>query len=166
MAEQALPPPADAQPEVHRLMVASEGRPIPYQVLQRAMELARPHTAPIFVVSIARVWGSSLGFPNPWLQPSQAEWAVQREIVQTAVSAFEKAGFESSGVVLATRRPGKRIRQEAERRSMDAIVMGCDAPRRYLVSDFIWSQEPYRVARRAKLPVVLVRLDDGSATPV
>ena len=157
MAEPATPPPESAPPQVNRVMVASEGRPISYEVMQKAMELARPLTAPIFVVSIARVWGSGLGFPNPWLQPSRREWAEQKEIVQTAVSAFEKAGFESAGVVLATRKAGKRIRKEAELRKMDAIVMGCDAPRRYLVADFLWSQEPHRIARRSReIPVYLV----------
>jgi len=38
----------------------------------------------------------------------------------------------------------------------DAIVMAADPPRGRLVADFLWSQEPYRVRRRAKIPVYLV----------
>ena len=34
--------------------------------------------------------------------------------------------------------------------------MGADAPRGAFVGDFLWSQEPYRVRRRAKVPVYLV----------
>ena len=45
-------------------------------------------------MTIARVWGTSLGFPNPGLQPSRAEWTEQRLIARQAVDAFEKAGFD------------------------------------------------------------------------
>ena len=59
-------------------MVASEGRPFAYRVIVEAMELARPLGADIFVMSIARVWGTSLGFPNPGLLPTKHEWDEQR----------------------------------------------------------------------------------------
>jgi hypothetical protein len=35
--------------------------------------------------------------------------------------------------------------------------MGADPPRGRLLADFIWSQEPYRVRRRADVPVYLVQ---------
>jgi nucleotide-binding universal stress UspA family protein len=155
MLRRASPPPDPETLEIHRLMVASEGRKIRHPVIVRAMELARPHQATIFVMSVARVWGTSLGFPNPGLQPTRHEWDEQRLIVREAVSAFEKAGFEASGLVLATRRARKRILSEARHRSMDAIVMGAD-PKRAIVGDFIWSQEPHRVARSRRIPVYLV----------
>jgi hypothetical protein len=60
--------------------------------------------------------------------------------------------------VLATRRPGRRILKEASMRSVEAIVMGADPSRGRLLGDFSWSQEPQRVARRAKVPVHLVPL--------
>jgi hypothetical protein len=34
--------------------------------------------------------------------------------------------------------------------------MGADSPRSWVIRDFMWSQEPYRVKRRADLPVYLV----------
>jgi hypothetical protein len=34
--------------------------------------------------------------------------------------------------------------------------MGADPPRSAWVSDFIWSQEPQRVRKRARVPVYLV----------
>src|SRR5256885_15164091 len=108
MLRRASPPPDESTLEVRRLMVASEGRDIPYPVIVRALELARPLDAEVFVMSIARVWGTSLGFPNPGLLPSKREWDVQRLIVREAVSSFEKAGFEAAGLVLATRRAAKR----------------------------------------------------------
>src|ERR687883_37728 len=94
-------PDPSAQDEVRRLMVASEGRKIAYPVIVRALELARPLHAEIVVMSIARVWGSGLGFPNPGLLPSKHEWDEQRLLVREAVSAFEKAGVEADGLVLA-----------------------------------------------------------------
>ena len=156
MLRRASPPPDPSTVEIRRLVVASEGRPISHEVIVRALELARPLGARIFVISIARVWGTSLGFPNPGLLPSKREWDVQRLQVREAVSAFEKAGFEASGLVLATRRAAKRIIRESELREMDAIVMGGDRDRG-LRGDFSWSQEAHRVARRSKrIPVYLV----------
>jgi nucleotide-binding universal stress UspA family protein len=136
-------------------MVASEGRPFAHPVLVRAMELARPLHADLFVMTIARVWGTSLGFPNPGLQPTHKEWDEQRLNARRAVEALEKAGFEARALVLATRRPRKRLLQEATLRGIDAIVMGSDEDRG-LLGDFLWSQEPQRVARRARIPVYLV----------
>jgi len=152
-------PPPDPDPAgIHRVMVASEGRKIDHKVRVRAMELARANNATIFVMSIARVWGTGLGFPNPGLMPSKREWDEQRLIVREAVSTFQKAGFEADGLVLATRRARKRILSEARRRQMDVIVMGAD-PHRRVIGDFMWSQEAHRVARRSKrIPVVLVPL--------
>jgi nucleotide-binding universal stress UspA family protein len=152
------PPPAPDPSQIHRVMVASEGRKIDHKVRVRAMELARPNTATIFVMSIARVWGTGLGFPNPGLLPSKREWDEQRLLVRDAVSTFQKAGFEADGLVLATRRARKRILAEARNRRMDVIVMGAD-PHRRLIGDFMWSQEAHRVARRSRvIPVVLVPL--------
>ena len=158
MLRRASPPPDPATLQIQRLMVASEGRRISHPVIVEALELARPHHASVFVMSIARVWGTGLGFPNPGLLPSKREWDEQRLLVREAVSSFEKAGFDADGFVLATRRAAKRILAEARMRKIDAIVMGAD-PKRQVIGDFIWSQEPHRVARRSRdIPVYLVPL--------
>jgi nucleotide-binding universal stress UspA family protein len=154
----ASPPPDPATLRVERVVVASEGRPIHWSVLQQAFELARPAKAEVRVISIARVWGTALGFPNPHLNPSRREWDAQRLLVREAVGAIEKAGFEASGHIIGTRRAAKRIVGEAARFGAGAIVMGADR-RRPLIGDFLWSQEPYRVARRARVPVYLVPLE-------
>lgn len=159
MLKKASPPPDPASFPIHRLMVASEGRDFAYPVIVRALELARPEKADVFVMSIARVWGTGMGFPNPGLQPTKREWDEQRRFVREAVSKFEKAGHQAHGLVLATRRPNKRIRKEAELRGMDAIVMGADH-HRGLLGDFVWAHEPYRVQRRARIPVYLVGPED------
>lgn len=154
----ASPPPDPATLRIERLVVASEGRKIPWVVLQKAFELARPAGAAVLVVSIARIWGTSLGFPNPGLNPTRQEWDEQRRLVREAREALEKAGFEATAHVIGTRRAAKRILAEAQRFGADAIVMGAD-PRRKFIGDFLWSQEPHRVARRARVPVYLVALD-------
>lgn len=137
---------------VRRVLLASEGRAIP----RRAVDYAARFGAPVHVFSIARVWGTSLGFPNPGLLPTRKEWDEQRKLVTTAVKALRRRGVEADGHVLGTRKATKRIVGEAERLGCDAIVMAADPPRGRLVADFLWSQEPYRVRRRAKIPVYLV----------
>jgi len=138
------------------VLLATEGRAIPVAAVERAAELARETGGGVHVFCIARVWGTSLGFPNPGLLPTRSEWESQRAVVEAAVKALEKQGVEASGQVLATRKATKRIVTEAERLSCSAIVMAADRPRNRFVADLMWSQEPYRVRRRAKVPVHLV----------
>jgi nucleotide-binding universal stress UspA family protein len=108
------------------------------------------------VFAIVRVWGTSLGLPNPGLLPTKREWDAQRALVADAVAALARKGVDASGHVVATRKATKRIVGEAERLGAEAIVMAADPPRHRLVADLLWSQEPYRVRRRAKVPVHLV----------
>jgi hypothetical protein len=70
--------------------------------------------------------------------------------VDDAVKALRKRGVEANGRVLATRKATKRIVGEARRLDCRAIVMAADPPRNRFVADLLWSQEPYRVRRRAK----------------
>ena len=109
-------------------MIASEGRPIGGAVVQRAASLAREADAEVFVMSIARVWGSGLGFPNPWLDPTGAGVGRAEGDRERRGGGAEKSGLHAYGVVLATRRPGKRILKEARLREVDAIVMGSIRP--------------------------------------
>jgi nucleotide-binding universal stress UspA family protein len=142
-----------------RILLASEGRPIPDAAIRRVIELARPSNASVRVFSIARVHGVSFGFPNPGLLPTKREWAEQRDLVTKAVKRLRRKGIEADGSVVGTRKSTKRICQEAEVAGCDAIVMAADPDRNRLVGDMIWSQEPQRVARKAKMPVYLVRDD-------
>jgi len=121
-----------------------------------AAGLARESGGGVHVFCIARVWGTSMGFPNPGLLPTRREWETQRAVVGEAVKLLKKRGVDATGQVLATRKATKRILTEAERRGCDAIVMAADPPRNRFVADLMWSQEPYRVRRRAKVPVHLV----------
>ena len=138
------------------MLLASEGRAIPTAAIARAAELARAGGGSVHVFSVARVWGSGFGLPNPGLLPNKREWDEQRAVVSEAVQALKKRGVEATGHVLATRKATKRIVREAERLGCSAIVMAADPPRNRLLADLMWSQEPYRVRRRAKVPVHLV----------
>ena len=147
--------PDPSQVTVRRIVLATEGRPIPQSVIQQVVRLAKPERAEVKVVAIARIWGTSLGFPNPGLQPTRGEWDEQRLSVRKAIESLERAGLEASGHVIATRRAAKRILREARAFDADAIVMGTD-PHRGWMGDFMWSQEPHRVDRRSTIPVHLV----------
>jgi hypothetical protein len=67
--------------------------------------------------------------------------------------------------VLATRKATKRIVGEAVRLDCQAIVMAADPPRNRFLGDLFWSQEAYRVRRRARMPVYLVTEDGSVQTP-
>ena len=153
-------PPDPSSVTATRILLASEGRVIPPGAVEAAARLAKQSSAPVRVFSVARIWGSGLGLPMPGLLPSKGEWDQQRDLVIQAVRALRKQGLEADGHVLATRKATKRIVSEAERLGCDVIVMAADAPRPWLLADWMWSQEPYRVRRRAKIPVLLVQEED------
>jgi nucleotide-binding universal stress UspA family protein len=150
-----------AEPDrFERILLASEGRPFSDAAIARVIKLARPSGASVRVFSIARVHGVAFGMQSPGLLPTKREWAEQRGIVERAVKRLEGKGIDADGHVVGTRKSTKRILQEAEFAGCDAIVMAADPDRNRIAGDFIWSQEPQRVRRRAKIPVFLVADDD------
>jgi nucleotide-binding universal stress UspA family protein len=149
------PPPAEPA-SFERILLASEGRPIPDAAIELVVALAQPAGASVRVFSIARVHGVSFGLQTPGLLPTKKEWDEQRKIVSQAVKRLERKGIDADGHVVGTRKTTKRILQEAQFAGCDAIVMAADPDRNRLTGDFLWSQEPQRVRRKAKLPVFLV----------
>jgi nucleotide-binding universal stress UspA family protein len=146
-----------------RILLASEGREIHDGAIARVVELADTAGAErpsVHVFSIARIHGVSFGFPNPGLLPTKREWAEQRAIVDRAIKRLAREGVDAEGHVLATRKPTARICDEATKEECQAIVMAADPDRSRLLGDMLWTQEPQRVRRRAKVPVFLVR-DEG-----
>lgn len=139
-----------------RILLASEGRQIPDGAVARVLELARRSGASVYVLSIARVHGVAFGLPNPGLLPTKREWDEQRDMVRKIVKRLQRKGIEADGRVVGTRKSTKVILQEAELSSCDAIVMAADPDRNRVAGDFMWTQEPQRVRRKAKLPVFLV----------
>jgi nucleotide-binding universal stress UspA family protein len=152
-------PAGEPDPEtvaVRAVLLASENREIPTSAIDLAARIAKRSGAPVHVFAIARIWGTSFGFPNPGLFPSKREWDEQRHNLEKAVGRLERKGVEAQGRVIGTRAGAKRIVKEAERLGCDAIVMGADPQASPVVRNFMWSQEPYRVRRRARMPVFLV----------
>ncbi len=150
----AEPTPGQSRPR--RILLASEGRPIPSAAVARAIELAKPAGASVHVFTIARIHGTSFGMPTPGLMPSKKEWAEQRDIVAKTIRRLERKGIEAGGHVLGTRNATKKIIEEAKKEGCEVIVMAADADRNRVTGNMMWSQEPQRVKRKAKLPVYLV----------
>jgi nucleotide-binding universal stress UspA family protein len=153
------PPPSEEPVQFERILLASEGRPISDAAIDRTAELARPAGATVRVFSIARVHGVAFGMQTPGLLPTKKEWDEQRQIVRRAVEQLERKGIDADGHVVGTRKSTKRILQEAMLAGCDAIVMAADPDRNRVAGDFMWTQEPQRVRRKAKIPVFLVGED-------
>ena len=139
-----------------RILLATEGRPIPDAAIQRVIELAIPAGASARVLSIARVHGVAFGMPNPGLLPTRKELNEQREIVRKAIVRLKRKGIDADGHVVGTRKATRRICEEAALQECEAIVMAADPDRNRIVGDMMWTQEPQRVRRKARVPVFLV----------
>lgn len=148
------------QHQFERILLASEGRPIPAAAVDRAIELATRSGASVYVLSVARIHGVAFGLQSPGLLPTKREWAEQRDMVSRAVRRLERKGIEASGHVVGTRNATKVIRAEATRYNCEAIVMAADRDRNLVTGNFMWTQEPQRVRRHAKVPVFLVVDED------
>ena len=148
-------------PRAAPVLLASEGRRFSRESVALAADLARAAGAPVRVFSIARIWGTSLGLPMPGLLPTNREWEDQRALVRDAVRELHRRGVDAEGHVVGTRRATKTIVAEATRLGSPAIVMGAEPARNRLVADFMWSQEPYRVKRKARVPVHLAVDGEG-----
>jgi nucleotide-binding universal stress UspA family protein len=142
------------------VLLATEGRPIPKAAVERAAELARSTGGPVHVFAIARIYGVGFALPAPGLRPNRQEWQDRRETVANAIELLEKRGIDADGDILGTRKATTRIVGKAKELGCEAIVMGADPPRNRLLADLMWSQEPYRVRRRARIPVHLVVAGD------
>ncbi len=151
------PDPLDLAPST--ILLASEGRAFPAATIDFTLRLAKTAQAAVHVLSIARQWGSPFGLPHPGLMPTKRELQIQRDLVAAAVLELQRADLDVSGQVIGTRAAAKRIVAAAKSRNADAIVMTADAPRHWLVADMMWSQEPYRVRRYARIPVYLITQD-------
>lgn len=103
------------------VLIATNGLPVPASALTRARALGEG--APVSVVTIARIYGSSLGLPNPGLMPTKKEMTEQRTIVERALSALERKGVESWGQVAASRRPAKTIAEVATARGAKHVLV-------------------------------------------
>jgi hypothetical protein len=103
------------------LIAAPLGDPIPPSAVRAA--LARSGGGPVAVVTIARIYGSSMGLPNPGLMPSRKEMEAQKSQVEKALARIEKGGSEAWGQVAASRKPVKTIAQAAKARAVRHVIV-------------------------------------------
>jgi hypothetical protein len=112
----------DKQPsQAAAVLIATVGVPIPPSVIRSAVQMGGGQ--PVAVVSIARIYGSSLGLPNPGLMPTKAEMDDQRALVAKAIDRLERSGVEAWGQVAATRRFAKTIAQAARVRGVSHVLV-------------------------------------------
>jgi nucleotide-binding universal stress UspA family protein len=112
----------DKQPtQKAAVLIASNGEKIPGAAIRQALRISAGE--PVAVVTIARIYGSSLGLPNPGLMPTRKEMNEQKEIVQKAVGAIETGGSEAWGQIAASRRPSKTIAQAAAARGVEHVLV-------------------------------------------
>jgi hypothetical protein len=134
-----------------RILLASTGVPFSQESIRRTIALATPARAKITVLSIARVYGTSLGFPNPGLQPNRLEIAEQRRIIDEAASSLREKGFDVRVAMSKSRNAPKMIARWGNAKSFHAIVV-CDlakaAWRRRLEGDVT-----REIERRCPVPV-------------
>jgi hypothetical protein len=103
------------------VLIATNGHPVPGAVIRAATTLAAGE--PVAVVTIARIYGSSLGLPNPGLMPTRREMAEQKAIVDKAVSALGRSGVPAWGQIAAARKPAKVIAQVAQARGVRQVLV-------------------------------------------
>ncbi|MFI5282662.1 MAG: universal stress protein [Candidatus Dormibacterales bacterium] len=135
-------------------MLASTGEAFDRVVLDETIELAQDPRCFVHVMSIARIWGTSLGIQHPGLFPSKREWQHQLEIVGGAVRTLKKAGLEARGGVIASRNPSKVITREAKRLGCRGIVIGARPVSWWM--GLMLQDEAWWVQRRSAVPVVAV----------
>jgi len=103
------------------LIASSSGDPVPQAAIRLGLELSGG--GPVAVVSIARIYGSALGLPNPGLMPTRKEMTEQKDRVAKAVRSIEKGGSEAWGQVAASRRPAKTIAAAANARGVEHVIV-------------------------------------------
>jgi nucleotide-binding universal stress UspA family protein len=137
-------------------MLASVGTPIDAKVIERAVEVAQEKPSKVLVLSVARIWGTALGLPNPMLYPSKREWDEQRAIANEAARTLEARGVKATTKLVGSRSASKAIARWAEFLGCRAIIIGAPAVGRW--ERWLRGDEPNRVSRRTRLPVHAVPL--------
>jgi len=145
-----------------RIVVASIGQPIPRPVIDRAIELARElqaegeETPAMHVVSIAKIYGTKLGIPNPGLYPNKVEMEEQRDIVDTAARALERHGFSVTTRIMPSRHASKHIGLRASWIAASAVVIGDPYHAAPAWERVVKGDEARAVRKHTNVPVHLV----------
>ena len=112
----------DKQPaQSAAVLIASNGVAVPGSAVRLALRMGGGE--PVAVLTIARLYGSSLGLQNPGLMPTRKELAEQMQVVDRAVLSIEKAGAQAWGQLAITRRPAKTIAAAAKARGVSHVIV-------------------------------------------
>jgi hypothetical protein len=104
------------------VLLASDGRSdFTTTAVLRAAALADSES--VGVVTIARIYGSAYGLPNPGLLPTRQEIQEHRHRLEKAIGRLERSGVEADGQVAATRRATKKLAQIAQLRRARIVVI-------------------------------------------
>ena len=105
------------------VLLASDGRQdFSSRAVARAAALAGDGGR-VAVVTIAKIYGSSFGFPNPGLLPTKGEMEERRGWVNGAIQTLERSGVVADGQIAATRRATKKLASIARVRRPRAVVI-------------------------------------------
>jgi K+-sensing histidine kinase KdpD len=88
-----------------------------------ARDLADAQLGGVAVLSIARIHGSSYGFPNPGLMPTRKEIQTCRDAVSAALEMFHRDDLPARGQVAMTRHELKQIGTVARAHGVAHIVL-------------------------------------------
>ena len=114
----------DEQPSAScDVLLASDGRQdFSSRAVARAAALAGDggHVA---VVTIAKIYGSAYGLPNPGLLPTKRELQERREWVSGAIRALEQNGTVADGQIATTRKGTKKLAAIARLRRARVVVI-------------------------------------------
>ena len=134
-----------------RVLLALDGTPVPDAVLDKTVELATPEHASITVVSVAKIYGTSLGLPHPGLQPNRYEVAQHRAVAEAAAEALRAHGFTVRVEISKSRNHAKMVARWATAKRFHAVVVADPerpAWRRMLEGDIA-----NEIERRCHVPV-------------
>ncbi|HET8526332.1 MAG TPA: hypothetical protein VFM81_06795 [Actinomycetota bacterium] len=104
------------------MLLASDGRKrFSRRAVARAAALAG--SGQVAVLTIARIYGTSLGLPNPGLLPTKAELNERIGWVDDAIRELNKKGLKADGQVASSRRAARTISRVARTRRVEKVVM-------------------------------------------
>ena len=138
------------------IMLASTGTPIDPKVIERVLALAAERPTKVLVLSVARIFGTRFGLPNPMLYPTKREWDEQQQIADAAAEALREHGIATKTKLVGSRSASTAIARWAEFLGCRAIVVGAPALTR--TDRWLRGDEPNRVAKKTRLPVHVVGL--------
>jgi nucleotide-binding universal stress UspA family protein len=140
----------DAQPtDPVRVVLISPGPAFRPQAIARAIEAANGQR--IAVVVIARIHGSSFGFPNPGLMPNPKEKAAAKSHVEDALAEIRRSGGRGDGQVAIARSAAKIGAKVARLRQAALVVVdeGARPPWRKVVDGNTSTMMTWRLRGRA-----------------